>query len=67
MTNQEEPFVLQTLAEAQAESGQFDKAIESAQKAKEIAHQLGRSGLVKSLDDQIEGYRAGHGYRDPRL
>ncbi|MBI1827717.1 MAG: sulfatase-like hydrolase/transferase [Planctomycetes bacterium] len=66
-TNYQEPFVLQTLAEAYAEAGQFDKAIETAESAKDLAQRLGRTTLVKSLEEQVEGYRVGRAYRDPRL
>ena len=66
-TNYEEPFVLQTLAEAYAESGQFDKALETAEEAITLAEQLHRDALIKSIQEQITGYRAGQPYRDPRL
>lgn len=67
LTNFEEPFVLQTVAESYAEAGQFEKAIKTAEDALEKAQRMNRPALVSTLKEQLEGYRVGRAYRDPRF
>ena len=51
--------VLRTLAAAYAEAGQFEEALQSAQRALDLASTQGNDSLAKSLRGDIELYRAG--------
>jgi tetratricopeptide (TPR) repeat protein len=59
------PVVLHTLAAAYAETGQFSKAVETAQTAQELAASQGNSALVDALRQEIALYRTGSPYRGP--
>jgi tetratricopeptide (TPR) repeat protein len=52
------PFFLHTLAAACAEAGQFDDAIQNAQKAIELARAAGRPDLVEQLNGELKLYEA---------
>lgn len=64
LTNQGEPFFLGTLAAAYAETGDFPKAIATAQKAMDIANQAGRPDLAQRNEELVKFYRSGQPYRD---
>ncbi len=51
------PIVLNTLAAAYAESGQFSQALETAQRALDLATAQGNSSLVEGLRKEIGLYR----------
>jgi protein O-mannosyl-transferase len=60
------PLVLRTLAAGYAETGQFTKAIESAQVAVQLARLSGDSSLASDVGDQLGFYRLGVPYRETR-
>jgi len=51
------PIFLRTLAAAYAENGRFNDAIETAQRALQLARAKGNSFLVKRLDKDVSFYR----------
>lgn len=61
-----EPMFLDTLAAAYAEAGQWDKAVETAERAMELASSLKRLDLVNTLRVRIGLYQAGSPLRDAR-
>jgi len=58
------PIVLRTLAAAYAESGNFSKAIETAQHAIDLATVQNNTSLLATLRHEIELYQARAPYRD---
>jgi serine/threonine-protein kinase len=54
-----DPVILGTLAAACAETGQFDDAVQSAEKAIGLAQAAGRQDLARRLNDELRRYRAG--------
>jgi tetratricopeptide (TPR) repeat protein len=58
--------VLDTLAAAYAEAGQFPEALQAAQMALSQAEALGNTTLAETLRQRVGLYRAGTPYRDPR-
>jgi tetratricopeptide (TPR) repeat protein len=60
------PVVLRTLAAGYAETGQFAKAIESAQAAIQLARLSGDNSLAADVGDQLGFYRLGVPYRETR-
>jgi tetratricopeptide (TPR) repeat protein len=60
------PIVLRTLAAGYAETGQFGKAIESAQAAIQLARLSGDSSLAADVGEQLGYYRLGVPYRETR-
>jgi tetratricopeptide (TPR) repeat protein len=58
------PLVLRTLAAAYAESGQYPEAIESAQRAEQLALGQTNTALAQRLGQQLTLYRTGSPYRD---
>jgi tetratricopeptide (TPR) repeat protein len=64
LTHSADPFALHSLAAAYAEVGQFDKAIDAADRA--IASPHANAALVNALGREIESYRARIPYRRSR-
>jgi tetratricopeptide (TPR) repeat protein len=58
------PIVFRTLAAAYAESGDFPKAIETAQRAIDLATAQNDPSLLATLRHELELYRAGRPYRE---
>jgi len=58
------PIVQRTFAAAYAETGDFAKAVATAQHAVELAQSQGNSSLVETLRHEIELYRSGAPYRE---
>jgi hypothetical protein len=58
------PTVLGTLAAAYAETGRFPKAVETAQRALQLATAQTNTALVNALPGQIGLYQAGRPLRD---
>jgi tetratricopeptide (TPR) repeat protein len=58
-----EPLLLDSLAAAHAEAGQFAEAISTAEQARQKASNQGRTALVHSLDGRLKLYRAGVPFR----
>ena len=57
------PAVLDTLAAAYAEVGQFDRAVETAQRAIQLALVAGNEKLAKDIQSHLELYKAKRPYR----
>jgi len=53
------PIILHTLAAALAETGQFDDAKRTAQKAVELARAAGRQDLVEQFNGELKRYETG--------
>ncbi|MDB6028503.1 MAG: Tetratricopeptide repeat protein [Verrucomicrobiales bacterium] len=64
VTNGENPIVLDALAAAYAETGQFDKAIETTKKAIEIAQSAGATGLVNDIRTRLREYMGRRPHRE---
>src|SRR5437773_10101504 len=60
------PVVLRTLAAGYAETGQFAKAIESAEAAVQLARLSGDNSLATDVGEQLGFYRLGAPYRETR-
>jgi len=58
LSDGEDPLVLHTLAAAYAENGQFAQAVETAERALQLAEQQRNSVLLRALPDEISLYRA---------
>ena len=63
LTDYQQPLALDALAAAYAENGNFEKAVETAQKALELALQLGPEEHVIGLKKRLKLYQAGQPYR----
>jgi Tfp pilus assembly protein PilF len=61
------PILFRTLAAAYAESGEFSKAIQTAQQGIELANSQGNSGLATELQGNIALYQEQQPLRDPSL
>ncbi|HQU72129.1 MAG TPA: tetratricopeptide repeat protein [Calditrichia bacterium] len=59
------PSVLDALAAAYAETGQFARAVESAGRARMLALSQGRDQLAGEIALRIKGYESGRAYREP--
>jgi tetratricopeptide (TPR) repeat protein len=65
LSNGREPAVLGTLAAAYAEAGRFAEAVQTAEKALELATQQNQQQMVQSIRIKIPLYRAGTPFREP--
>jgi protein O-mannosyl-transferase len=61
------PILFRTLAAAYAESGEFSKAIQTAQLGIELANSQGNPGLATELEGNIALYQEQKPLRDPSL
>jgi cytochrome c-type biogenesis protein CcmH/NrfG len=61
------PILFRTLAAAYAESGDFSKAIQTAQQGMELANSQGNPGLATELQGNIALYQRQQPLRDPSL
>lgn len=61
-TGYTEPIFLDTLAAAYARAGRFRDAVQTAQRAVDIARKSGRAGLVKRIEARLALYRNRHPY-----
>ena len=61
----EDPLILHTLAAAYAENGQFSQAVETAQRALQLAEQQKKGVLLRALPNEITLYRAELPYHEP--
>ena len=57
--------ILDTLATAYAESGQFSKAVETAERAIKLAQSAQNEQLAKSISSRLAIYKANRAYREP--
>ncbi len=65
LSGEQDPVILNTLAAAYAENGQFAKALEIADKALHLAETAGNNGLVEILHQEIALYRTDNPYHRP--
>ena len=61
------PLLFRTLAAAYAETGDFSKAIQTAQEGAELANSQGNPGLATELQGNISLYQEQRPLRDPSL
>jgi Flp pilus assembly protein TadD len=61
------PIIFRTLAAAYAETGEFSKAIQTAQQGVELANSQGNSGLAAELQGNMALYEQRRPLRDPSL
>jgi spermidine synthase len=64
-TNHVQPGYLKTLAAAYAETGRFEEAVRTAEKALGLARQTGQTSLAGDIETQLSGYRLGKAYHLP--
>jgi tetratricopeptide (TPR) repeat protein len=67
ISNRRIPLLFRTLAAAYAETGDFSKAIKTAQEGIELANSQGNPGLVTELQGNISLYQEQRPLRDPSL
>jgi protein O-mannosyl-transferase len=60
-----DPFTLGTLAAAFAEAGRFQEAVDTTQRAIELASQHSNPQLASALSAQLDLYRAGEPFHEP--
>jgi len=65
LVGRKNPRMLDTLAAAHANAGQFPAAVETACKALELAEQAGNAALAKEIRGRLFLYRAGKPYLQP--
>ncbi|MDA1214945.1 MAG: hypothetical protein O2955_20775, partial [Planctomycetota bacterium] len=63
LSGEKSPVALDTLAAAYAEAGNFDQAIETATKARDLARQLKNEKLLHDIEERHQLYQAGKPYR----
>ncbi|MCJ7692252.1 MAG: hypothetical protein MUO22_02400, partial [Sedimentisphaerales bacterium] len=63
ITAYKQPEMLDTLAAAYAAAGEFGPAVQSAEKALELAIASGDESLAESIQERLEFYRAERPYR----
>ena len=64
LSGEKDPRMYRLLAAAYAENGQFDKAIETAQRGSQLAIRLGNEALAKTLESNLGLYRRSLPLRD---
>jgi tetratricopeptide (TPR) repeat protein len=67
LTGEKRPVILNTLAAAYAETGQFDDAANTARKALALARQSGQAGLVQTIEHALDAYQARQPFRTRAL
>jgi protein O-mannosyl-transferase len=65
LTDGNNPLVLHALAAAYAEAGRFSEAVETAQRALELAAAQSKAGLVGLLQSELKLYQAGRPFHAP--
>ncbi len=65
LTGHKSPALLDTLAAAYAEAGDFPKAVETATKAKTLADQAGDDPLADQIGNRLILYLAGRPFHEP--
>jgi tetratricopeptide (TPR) repeat protein len=63
MTRQQDPLSLDTLASAQAASGQYNPAVQVAQAAINLANSQGKKPLAAAISQRLQSYQQGKPYR----
>jgi protein O-mannosyl-transferase len=67
ISKQDNPTFIRTLAAAYAEAGQFENAIETAQRASEVANAQGQHGFAVQIQEESDLYRRHLPLRDQSL
>jgi len=67
ISNRRIPLLFRTLAAAYAETGDFSKAIQTAQEGADLANSQGNPGLATELQGNISLYQQQRPLRDPSL
>jgi tetratricopeptide (TPR) repeat protein len=67
LSGAKDPMSIRVLAAAYAEAGRFAEAIETAERAQQLAAQQGNTILIDALVKQIKLYQAGTPFRDTSL
>jgi len=65
LTGYRKPETLDTLAAVYAALGQFPAAVETAQKARQLAQDAGQEQLARDIQNRGELYRSGQPYYEP--
>ena len=65
LTDYKAPPLLDTLAAAYAEAGQFDKAVETAEKAIQLVRTAKREEIATDIQNRLNLYKAKRPYRQP--
>ena len=66
LTGETAPNVLDTLAAAYAENGQFSEAVATAERARALAGSQDRSDQIQQLELRLDLYRHRQPYREPQ-
>jgi hypothetical protein len=66
LTTSKSAIVAATLAAAYAEAGRAADAVRTAERAFQLAIDEGNQGRAESIRSQLQSYKAGLAYRDPR-
>jgi Flp pilus assembly protein TadD len=66
LTGGRDPIVLDTLAAAQAEAGQFAEAVKTAQQALALATSQNNAALAESIHVRLKLYQSGTPFRETR-
>jgi protein O-mannosyl-transferase len=67
VTQQDNPLYIRTLAAAYAEAGEFEKAVETGQKASELALAQGQRSFAAQIQEETDRYRQRRPMRDQTL
>jgi cytochrome c-type biogenesis protein CcmH/NrfG len=59
-----DPWALDTLAAAYAESGDFESALRTAQNGLDLARTAGQAELTAAIQGRMAGYREGRPHRE---
>jgi Tfp pilus assembly protein PilF len=65
LTNYESPAILDTLAAAYAADGRFSEAVETAEKAFQLADSTDQKDLAREIQDHLMFFKAGRPYVQP--
>lgn len=65
LTKHKDPAILDTLAAAYAEVGDFGKAVAAADKAADLARRQGKRALWEGIQQAVVKYRSGRTYANP--
>lgn len=65
LTNMKNPYLLDTLGAAYAANGQFKEAIETAQKAFDLANIKSQKDLADEIEKRLQLYKAGKSHPNP--
>ncbi|MBV9617760.1 MAG: hypothetical protein JO201_00975, partial [Verrucomicrobia bacterium] len=67
VTHQDNPLYVRTLAAAYAEAGQFEKAVDTDQRASELAHAQRQDSFAAQIRQETDLYRQHRPMRDQTL